>query len=651
MADENPVTVTRDGALAIVAMDGPPVNALGLAMRTGLMDAFASLAEASDVRAVVLIGTKRAFSGGADITEFGKPRAAPGLKDIIARIEDFGRPVIAAISGVALGGGFELALGCHYRVASPDARVGLPEVKLGILPGAGGTQRLPRAIGIAAALRAIVLGEFMSAAEAQAAGAIDAVLDGEFRSAALDWARAHLASGDTRLPRLRTHDDKLIEGRADPGLIDRLAAPLLKRAKGKSAPKNCVEAVRAAVMHPFGQGLAEEARLFEELVRGDESRAQRHVFFAEREATKAPGLTPDVKAMPVRSAAVLGAGTMGGGIAMCFANAGIPVTIVDADAAALGRGMERVRDNYRIAVSRGSLTEPEMERRLALFRPSPDFGAIAEGDVVIEAVFEDMDLKRRIFADLDRVARPGALLASNTSTLDIDEIARQTKRPQDVLGMHFFSPANVMRLLEIVRGERTSPEALATAIAVGRAIGKQCAVVGNCDGFVGNRMLARRAGQAERLLLEGALPEAGRRRGHGVRVPDGSFRDGRPGRPRRELAYPQASRHDRPGRGRAVRGGTVRPEDRGRLFSIRRPHADARSVRDRPDRAPVRRTPSRQTGDRCGRDRRANGVSDGQRSGSHPRRRHRDAARRHRRDLGPRLRFPGLARRPDALGR
>lgn len=499
------VETRRDGDIGVIVMASPPVNALGQKLREGLSAALSALRDNSSVRAVVLTGSTRAFSGGADITEFGKQRQGPHLKAIISAIEDMPKPVVAAISGVALGGGLELAMGCHYRVAWTGARLGLPEVKLGILPGAGGTQRLPRIVGPAKALKTIVLGEFMSVEEAAADGVVDALMEGAFPDAGIAYARKILAE-NRPLVRISAREDKLLDARSDPGLIDKLAAPLLKRAKGRAAPRNCVEAVRAAVMLPFDAGIAEEGRLFDELVTGDESRAQRHLFFAEREAQKIPDMPADTQSAPIKRAVVLGAGTMGGGIAMCFANAGIPVTIIDTDETSLARGMDRVASNYSIAIQRGSLSQAEMDKRMALFDRQTDFSAVAKGDIVIEAVFEDMALKKRVFADLDRAARPGTLLASNTSTLDINEIAATTQRPQDVLGMHFFSPANVMKLLEIVRGQKTSFGSLATALAVGRAIGKQNAVVGVCDGFVGNRMLARRSAQCERLLLEGALP-------------------------------------------------------------------------------------------------------------------------------------------------
>ena len=491
------VDLTQDGDVAVIAMDNPPVNALGHVLRDGIMQA---LGKAGAAKAVLLHGTARAFSGGADITEFGKPPKQPGLSDVIAAIEGFDRPVVAWISGIALGGGLELALGCHYRVAAPGAKVGLPEVKLGILPGAGGTQRLPRVIGPAAAMKAIVSGSHMPVE--QASGLADATC--ATREEALAFARSVIGKP---LTRVRDRDDKLAPARANPALLDEAAAPLLKRARGQRAPAACIEAVRAAVTMPMDEGLKLERKLFMELVASDESRAMRHAFFAEREAQKVPGMPAALKAEPVRKAAIIGAGTMGGGIAMCFANAGIPVTVVEVKQDALDRGMGVVEKNYRTAVSRGSMAEGEVARRMALFTPTTDWNAVADADVVIEAVFETMEVKQDVFTKLDAICKPGALLASNTSTLDVDQIASFTKRPADVLGMHFFSPANVMKLLEIVRGKATSYDSLARALLIGRTIGKVSAVVGVCDGFVGNRMLHRRSAQAEALLLEGATPQ------------------------------------------------------------------------------------------------------------------------------------------------
>ncbi len=491
------VDVQRHGDLVVVAMDNPPVNALGHALRDGLMQALAQL---GDAKAVLLAGTPRAFSGGADITEFGRVKRMPSLSMVIAAIEAMDRPVVAYITGLALGGGLELSLGCHYRVAAPGAKVGLPEVKLGILPGAGGTQRLPRVIGPAAAMTAIATGAHMRVEDA--GGLVDAIC--ATQEAAMAFARSVVGKP---LRRVRDRDDMLAAARADPGLLDAAAAPLLKRARGQRAPAACIEAVRAAVTLPVDEGLALERRLFEELVASDESRAQRHAFFAEREALKVPGMPAGLKGAPVAKAAIIGAGTMGGGIAMCFANAGIPVTVVELEQAALDRGMAVVEKNYRTAVSRGSMAEGEVARRMALFTPTTDWAAIADADLVIEAVFETMDVKREVFTRLDAIAKPGALLASNTSTLDVDQIASFTRRPADVLGMHFFSPANVMKLLEVVRGKATSHASIARALAVGRAIGKVSAVVGVCDGFVGNRMLHKRSAQVEALLMEGAEPQ------------------------------------------------------------------------------------------------------------------------------------------------
>ncbi len=499
------VDLRNDGEVAVIVMDRPPVNALGHELREGVMQALARVAADPAVARVVLTGTARAFSGGADITEFGKPPREPNLRQVITALEELPKPVVAAIQGSALGGGLELALGCDHRVGLASARLGLPEIKLGLLPGAGGTQRLPRVLGVEKALGVIISGDPLTGTKAAEGGLLDALLpaEGDFIAAAVSWARAHAA--EKRV--LSRGDGKLAEARADAGLLDRAAKGLLERARARLAARACVEAVRAALDKPFTEGQAFEREKFMELVSSDESKALRYAFFAEREAQKVPNLPAGVEARPVRRAAVIGAGTMGGGIAMNFANAGIPVTILEMDQAALDRGLGRVEANYATSVKRGSITAEQAARRRALFQPTLDYAAIAEADIVIEAVFEEMELKKKVFALLDAHARPGAVLASNTSYLDINEMAAVTSRPGDVLGMHFFSPANVMKLLEVVRGEKTSPEALATAVAVGRAIGKVPVVVGVCDGFVGNRMLSRRGGQAERLLLEGALPQ------------------------------------------------------------------------------------------------------------------------------------------------
>jgi len=495
------VDLRRDGEIAIVTVDNPPVNALKHEVRAGLAEALRQSRDDVAIKGMVIACAGRTFFAGADITEFGKPPQPPGLSEVIAAIEAMPKPVVAALHGTALGGGFELALACHFRVAVAGARVGLPEFKLGLLPGAGGTQRLPRLVGPEKALRMIITGDPIEAREALADGVIDTIVDGDLTEGAIAFARRVVAEGRP-LRRVRDRDDKLVaEGFAD------AAEALTRRLRGREAPAACVEAVRNAIVLPFDEGVKREGELFRKLVAGDQSKAQRHVFFAEREAARVPGIPDGTKPRPMATAAVIGAGTMGGGIAMCFANAGIPVTVVETGRDLLQRGLDRVGANYRATVARGGLGADEMERRMALINGATELDAVRSADVVIEAVFEEMDLKKRVFADLNRVAKAGSVLATNTSTLDVDEIARATARPQDVLGTHFFSPANVMRLLEVVRGAATAPDALATAVAVGRRLGKVPVTVGVCYGFVGNRMLARRSVQAERLLLEGALPQ------------------------------------------------------------------------------------------------------------------------------------------------
>jgi len=506
MGNINPsIDLRHDGEVAIISIENPPVNALKHEVRAGLIDALAQTRDHA-VKAVVLVGGGRTFSAGADISEFGKPMQAPGLHEVLAAIEATPKPVIAAIHGTALGGGLELALACHYRVATADARVGLPEIKLGILPGAGGTQRLPRLIGPEKALEAIVSGDPIPAGKALAQGIVDEIVAGDLVPAAVAFARKVVAEGRP-LTLVRDREDRIAAARSNPQAYEEAAAKIVGRARGRRAQVACVESVRNAFELPFDEGAAREQALFRELVVTDESRAQRHAFFAEREAARVPDMPASTKARPFARAAVIGAGTMGGGIAMSFANVGIPVTVIETAQGALDTGLARVAQNYRTTISRGRLTEAEMDKRMGLISGTLDLAAVADADVVIEAVFEEMDIKKQIFGTLDRLARPGTLLASNTSTLDIDEIARATSRPQDVLGTHFFSPANVMRLLEIVRGKATSHEAIATALALGRKLAKVPVVVGNCDGFVGNRMLARRSIESERLLLEGALPQ------------------------------------------------------------------------------------------------------------------------------------------------
>jgi 3-hydroxyacyl-CoA dehydrogenase len=507
MGKINPsVDLRQDGGIAVVTVDNPPVNALKHEVRSGLAEALQRTRADAAVQALVIACAGRTFFAGADIAEFGRPPQAPGLGEVIAQIEALPKPVVAALHGTALGGGFEVALACHFRVAVPTAQVGLPEVKLGLLPGAGGTQRLPRLVGPEKALRMIVTGDPIGAAEALADGIADEIAEGDLVAAATAFARRVVAERRP-LGRLRDRDDKLAPVRADPRSFDEAAAALTRRVRGREAPAACVEAVRNAFTLPFDEGLRREGELFRRLVAGDQSKAQRYVFFAEREAARVPDMPEGTRSRPIARAAVIGAGTMGGGIAMCFANAGIPVTLIETGQDLLQRGRDRIAANYRSTMARGGLAADEMERRMGLITGTVGIEAAADADIVIEAVFEEIELKKRVFAELDRIAKPGALLATNTSTLDVDEIARATARPQDVVGTHFFSPANVMRLLEIVRGAKSAPDAVASALALARRLGKVPAVVGVCYGFVGNRMLARRSVEAERLLLEGASPQ------------------------------------------------------------------------------------------------------------------------------------------------
>jgi 3-hydroxyacyl-CoA dehydrogenase len=489
----------RDGDVHVLRIANAPVNTLRTEVRAGLVE---GLKAASGAKAVVIIGSGRNFSAGAEMTEFGKPRVPPSLTDVFDAIEASPVPVVAAIHGNALGGGLELALACHARVAAPGAQVGLPEVKRGFVPGAGGTQRLPRLIGLEA-LKIIVGGEPVSAEQAVKLGFVDAVLEGPLERAAVEWAQGNAGRSFTLA---RNRSDRIAD--YDAAGFDAAAKALTGRTRGQESPLGCVEAVRAAFTMPFEEGLKVERDQFQRLVAGEQSQALRHIFFGEREAQRVPGLPVDAKPLPVERLVVIGGGTMGGGIAMSAANFGLPVTIVETSAEALERGLKRCEANWERTVKSGRLSQAEYEKRRALLSGTTEFEkAVGEADLVIEAVFENMEVKKEVFARLDKAARPGVVLASNTSTLDIDGIASATRRPELVIGMHFFSPANVMRLLENVRGSATSAAAIATATEVGKRIGKLPVLVGNCDGFVGNRMTGKRGPQVEKLLLEGCLPQ------------------------------------------------------------------------------------------------------------------------------------------------
>lgn len=502
----NPVTqlMTING-VAVLEVDSPPVNALGHVVRIGLEAGVTRALADEAVKAVVIACAGRTFFAGADIGEFGKPLLKPDLNDIFRIIEGAAKPVVAAIHGTALGGGFELALACHYRIAEPSARIGLPEVNLGLLPGAGGTQRTPRLAGIAAALDLIVFGKPIAASAGKAAGLIDLLsAEGTLRDEAIAYA-ARLA--DENAP-LRLARDLAPDLSADDA-SRHIAAFKEKNArsfKGFKAPGNIIKAIEAAAMLSFDEGLAREWALFEDLMASRESAAQRHIFFAERATSKIPGLGRDVIPQPLRSIAVIGAGTMGTGIATAFLNAGLSVTLIDLDGAALQLASKRIDKTIRSLAEKGRITPGEADKRLAALSSSSAIEGAAEADLVVEAVFERLDLKQSIFRQLDVIAKPGAILASNTSFLDLNAIAAVTARPEHVVGLHFFAPANIMRLLEVVRGEKTSGAVVATAMALGRTLDKVAVLSGVCDGFIANRLMARRGEAADRILLEGPLP-------------------------------------------------------------------------------------------------------------------------------------------------
>lgn len=497
------VTYTKEGDIGIVTVNNPPVNALSQHVRQGLHESFIA-ASNDDTVAVVLICDGRTFIAGADISEFGKPMQPPNFLETLATMEEMPKPVIAAIHGTALGGGLETALCCHYRVAVPSARVGLPEVHLGLLPGAGGTQRLPRLIGAEAALEAISTGTHILAKAALAAGVIDELVEeGKLLEGAIAFARKIVDSG-APLKKVRDMNEKVTG--VDPAIFDAARAKMKKTRRGFQAPLHCIACVEAACTLPFDEGMAREGELFKELHDSSQSAAQQHIFFSERAASKVDDMPKDVNVLDIKRVGIIGAGTMGGGIAMNFANVGIPVVLLEMEQGYLDKGLGVVRGNYERTAKKGRLTSEQVETRMGLITPSLDYADLSDVDMVIEAVYENMDVKKEVFAKLDKVARADCILASNTSTLDVDEIAAVTSRPEKVIGTHFFSPANVMKLLEIVRGAKTSHETLATTLAVTKAIKKVGVVVGVCDGFVGNRMIHQYLAQAQYMLEEGAMP-------------------------------------------------------------------------------------------------------------------------------------------------
>ena len=496
------VTFSKEGNIGLIVVNNPPVNALSQAVRQGIKTGVEKGIADKDILAMIIICEGRTFIAGADIREFGKPMMEPFLPAIVQYIEDSPKPMIAAIHGTALGGGLEIALGCHFRIAAPTAKVGLPEVKLGILPGAGGTQRLPRLVGPQAALDMIVSGNPIAAQKAQTIGIIDEIADGDLKAAALTFAKK-VISEKRPIKKISSLAAKV----DNPAMFEEYAKSIARKQRGFLAPFQCIKAVQAAVELPFAEGMKREREIFVELQASPQSKAQRHVFFAEREVARIPGLPADQPTREIKSVGVLGAGTMGGGIAMCFVNAGIPVVLLEVKQEFLDKGLGIIRKNYANTVAKGSLKQDVMDKRMSLIKPTLSYDDLKNVDLVIEAVFEDMAVKKEVFAKLDAVCKPGTIFASNTSYLNIDDIAAMTKRPEDVMGMHFFSPANVMRLLENVRGAKTSPEVYATAMKVGKKINKVPVLVGVCDGFVGNRMLAKRSRECGFMLEEGALPQ------------------------------------------------------------------------------------------------------------------------------------------------
>ncbi|MEM7337621.1 MAG: 3-hydroxyacyl-CoA dehydrogenase NAD-binding domain-containing protein [Actinomycetota bacterium] len=498
------VTYEHQGDVAVIAVDNAPVNALSHHVRTGLLSGFTQAASDDAVASVVLICRGRTFIAGADITEFGQAPRGASLAEVQQAMESCPKPVVAAVHGTALGGGLETAMCAHFRVAVPDAKFGLPEVNLGLLPGAGGTQRLPRVVGVTKALQMMTSGAPIGSDAALAEGLIDEIVD-DLEAGAIAFAQRAVAEGMSFVA-LRDRTDKLAEASENPALFDEFRASIARKTRGFDAPEAIIKCVEAAVSLDFDAGLAREQELFRGLMTGTQSAAQRYYFFAERQAAKVPGIDKSTPTLDIGTCGVLGAGTMGGGIAMNFANVGIPVTIVERDQAALDRGMAVIRKNYERSASRGSISSDDVERRMGLITPSLDRGDFATSDIVIEAVFEDMELKKSIFTDLDKICKPDALMATNTSALDVNEIAAVTSRPESVIGMHFFSPANVMKLLEVVRGDKTSDTIIASTMAVAKRINKIAALVGVCHGFVGNRMLFMRGIEAEKMILEGATP-------------------------------------------------------------------------------------------------------------------------------------------------
>ena len=495
------VSYERDGDVGVITVDNPPVNALGHAVRQGIVDALDKGIADDGAKALLIMGGGRTFPAGADIREFGKPPQEPGLPDVVQTLEDSEKLLVAAVHGTALGGGMEITLGCDYRVALDSAKMGLPEVNLGLLPGAGGTQRLPRLIGAKAAMQAIVEGKPMKAAQLEKMGVVDKVVSGDLKAEAIAYVEQLIADDAPR----RKVSELAVEKESD-NVFSEFEQSIARKKRGFLAPFHCIKAVQAATELDFTAGMKRERELFTELLNSPESAAQRHVFFAEREVGKVPGISKETPKREIKQVGIIGAGTMGGGIAMNFLSAGIPVRILEMKQEALDKGVALIRKNYEATAKKGRMTSEQVEKCMSLISTTLSYDDLSDVDLVIEAVFENMKVKKQVFGELDRVCKGGAILATNTSTLDVNEIAQSTQRPQDVIGMHFFSPANVMKLLENVRGEATSDEVIATVMDLSKRIGKVGVLVGVCNGFVGNRILHKRQAQAVQLVNEGATP-------------------------------------------------------------------------------------------------------------------------------------------------
>ena len=496
----------KRGNIALLTVDNPPVNPLSGGVRQGMTDGINQALADDDVQAIVMTGQGRAFIAGADISEFGKAPQGPSLFDCLNAMDDSSKPIVAALNGTAFGGGLEVALCCHYRVIAPTAPVGLPEVKLGLLPGAGGTQRLPRLIGAEKALQFIVSGDPIPGPVAVEMGIADELAKGDIVEDAIAFAQKIVADGG-KVRRIRDEDDKLTPDKGNSAVFDDARKNAARRMRGRFAPEKIIQCVEAAVnLGDFDAGMKFEREAFTECLNHPQRAALIHNFFSEREVAKIPDVPKDTPTLPIESAGVIGCGTMGGGISMCFLNVGIPVTVLEMDQEALDRGIGVIKKNYDIQVKRGRMTEDDVAKRMSLLTGTTDFNDFAKADVVIEAIYENLDVKKETFAKLDGVAKQGAILASNTSALDIDQIAAATSRPESVIGLHFFSPANVMRLLEVVRGAKTSKEIIATSMKLGKTLKKVAVLSGNAPGFIGNRMLARYTRQAGEMILQGATP-------------------------------------------------------------------------------------------------------------------------------------------------